>query len=165
MKNVYFLVFAALFWGSCSQEKEQSSQIQMAYFGAEFDPTSATDVATAQEMFFQGKASEFILKGKVEEVCQKKGCWMKLQAPNGKTMHVKFKDYEFFVPMDIAGKEVVMKGIASYDTVSVKYLRHLAEDAKKSAEEIEKITEPEIWTAFEAEGVVVLDYSQPEEKK
>ena len=37
---------------------------------------------------FEGKVS-----GKVKEVCQEKGCWMKIEKDNGETMMVKFKDY------------------------------------------------------------------------
>lgn len=95
------------------------------------------------------------LKGKVESVCQKKGCWMKMPLPNGKLMHVTFADYAFFMPKDLAGQEVVMEGTASLDTLSVEWLRHYAEDAKKSKEEIAKITKPEITYQFEAKGVLV----------
>jgi len=41
------------------------------------------------------------------------------------------------------------------DTLDVPYLRHLAEDAGKSPEEIEGITEPEISLNFTANGVII----------
>ena len=55
------------------------------------------------------------------------------------TLFIKFKDYEFFVPKSgVDGKEVVFKGTAFYDTVSVADQKHYAQDAGKSKEEIEQ---------------------------
>lgn len=100
---------------------------------------------------FDGK-----ITGKVVEVCQEKGCWMKVEKPGGETMMVKFKDYGFFMPKDIVGKEVVLDGSASLKETSVKQLRHYAQDAGKSKEEIEKIKKPKKEIQFVANGVLVL---------
>jgi len=93
--------------------------------------------------------------GTVESVCQAKGCWMKVVTADGQTMRVTFKDYGFFVPKDIAGKTVVFEGEAKMKTTPVAELRHYAEDAGKSKEEIAKITEPKHELTFVAEGVIV----------
>src|SRR5690606_35896165 len=87
----------------------------------------------------------------IKEACKKKGCWMTLDMGEGEEMLVRFRDYGFFVPTEgVDGKTVIIDGIAHTDTVSVAELRHLAEDANKSKEEIEAITEPEIGVNFEA---------------
>lgn len=91
------------------------------------------------------------------DVCQKKGCWMKVQTADGGKMRIRFKDYGFFVPKDISGKQVVFEGVAFQDTTTVEDLRHYAEDAGKSAEEIAAITEPEIQTSFLAHGVLIKE--------
>jgi hypothetical protein len=93
--------------------------------------------------------------GTVLSVCQKKGCWMELMRPDGGTIRVTFKDYEFFVPKDISGKTVVMEGFSWYRETSVEMLRHYAQDAGKSEEEIKKIDKPKKELAFEAKGVIV----------
>ena len=36
---------------------------------------------------------------------------MKVETADGSLMRVTFKDYGFFVPMDIGGKEIVMEGV------------------------------------------------------
>lgn len=97
------------------------------------------------------------VSGEVVTVCKKKGCFMTLKLTNGETMFVNFKDYAFFMPKDIAGKKVVIDGFAERKTTSVEDLKHYAEDAKKSAEEIAKITEPKKEIVFEAKGVVILN--------
>lgn len=95
------------------------------------------------------------VEGTVEDVCKMKGCWMKVKTGDGQTMRVTFKDYGFFVPKDIVGKTVVVAGTAETTTTSVADLRHYAEDAGKSKEEIAKITEPEKALTFVADGVIV----------
>ena len=100
---------------------------------------------------FTGKAT-----GKVVSVCQEKGCWMKVETTRGETMMVKFKDYGFFMPKDIVGKEVVLEGDATVKETSVKQLKHYAGDAGKSKEDISKITTPKKELIFTAKGVLVL---------
>jgi hypothetical protein len=95
------------------------------------------------------------VSGVVESVCQVKGCWMKVKMSDGQSMRVTFKDYGFFVPKDLAGKTVVFEGTAKTKTTSVDELRHYAEDAGKSKEEVAKITEPKTELTFEANGVLV----------
>lgn len=95
------------------------------------------------------------VEGTVESVCKVKGCWMKVNTTGGQTMRVSFKDYGFFVPKDIVGKTVVMQGTAKQTVTPVDELRHYAEDAGKSKEEIAKITEPEKALTFVADGVIV----------
>ena len=91
---------------------------------------------------------------KIDEVCTKKGCWMVLPAADKKTM-VKFKDYGFFMPLDSKGNEVIVAGKAFVKETPVDELRHYAEDAGKSEEEIAKITEPKKEFSFLAHGVLM----------
>jgi hypothetical protein len=48
-------------------------------------------------------------------------------------------------------------GFARIETTSVEVLRHYAEDAKKSPEEIAAITQPKREVSFEASGVLVVE--------
>ncbi|MFN4123960.1 MAG: DUF4920 domain-containing protein [Flavobacteriales bacterium] len=98
---------------------------------------------------------EVKIKAPITSVCQKKGCWMHVDLGNDKSMMVRFKDYGFFVPKDAEGDEVLMQGKAFKETLTVEMLRHYAEDAGKSKEEIMSITEPQEKLSFEASGVIV----------
>ncbi len=104
------------------------------------------------------QAIETKVKGKVKSVCQAKGCWMTIEPSEaGKPLlFVKFKDYAFFMPKDCSGKEVVFSGKAYVEETSVDELRHYAEDAGKSADEIAKITQPKREYKFMASGVALL---------
>ncbi len=116
-------------------------------------------ITTAQVDAKLGQSTKKDMKvtGVVTLVCQKKGCFMNLETPNGQTMRVSFKDYAFFMPKDLAGKKVVIDGFAERTETSVEDLKHIAEDAKKSPEEIAKITAPKKEIVFEAKGVVILE--------
>ncbi|WP_426327142.1 DUF4920 domain-containing protein [Pedobacter sp. R-06] len=126
-------------------------------FGEEIKPGDVKPAAKMEAAMGDKKIVDMKIEGKVVDVCKKKGCWMTLEMPNGDPMRVTFKDYAFFMPMDIVGKKVVLDGLAKKQTISVETLRHYAEDAKKSPEEVAKITDPKKELAFEAKGVVILD--------
>jgi hypothetical protein len=95
------------------------------------------------------------ISGEIIDVCPKKGCWMNVKVDSD-TVFVKFKDYGFFVPKEgVEGKTAIISGEIFYDTLSVELLRHYAEDAGKSSEEINLIVEPEYTLAFTAHGVII----------
>jgi len=126
-------------------------------FGEVVTPGDVKPAAKMEAAMGSKTTTDMKIEGKVVDVCKKKGCWMTLEMANGEPMRVTFKDYAFFMPMDIVGKQVVLDGVAKKQTISVETLRHYAEDAKKSPEEVAKITDPKKELAFEAKGVVILD--------
>ena len=91
------------------------------------------------------------------DVCPKKGCWLKLELSDKETAMVKMKDYAFFLPLAAKGKTVVIDGEVKKKTISVAELKHYAEDAKKSKEEIAAITKPENEVRVTANGIVVVE--------
>lgn len=97
------------------------------------------------------------VKGKVVEVCKAMGCWAKLERQDGSTVLIKVKDHEFAMPEDIVGKTVVADGIAEIKETSVSMLKHYAEDAGKSKEEIDRIKEPKKEVVVSVKGVKVIE--------
>jgi hypothetical protein len=123
------------------------------YFGAgvTLGSTVPADDVLAQPSEFGGKILR--LTGKVDSVCAKKGCWMRI-GTSEKNILVRFREYGFFVPTDSAGREVIMEGVASISEISVEMRRHYLEDAGKP-EEAAKVTEPETAVTFLATGVAL----------
>jgi hypothetical protein len=80
-----------------------------------------------------------------------------VQVNDSTTALVKMKDYGFFVPVAAKGKTVVLDGQVKIKNTSVEELRHYAEDAKKSKEEIAAITKPEKTVTVLAKGIVVVE--------
>tara|TARA_A100000164_G_scaffold379660_1_gene424571 strand:- start:674 stop:1117 length:444 start_codon:yes stop_codon:yes gene_type:complete len=92
----------------------------------------------------------------VVDVCQMKGCWMRLDLGDNKKVLVNFKDYGFFVPKDISGKNVVVSGEAFKKIIYVDELKHYASDRGESEEKIVSIDKPEIVYSLIAKGVKLL---------
>ena len=123
-------------------------------FGEKTDSIGAININDLEKTVSATETSVKI-KGKVTDVCTMEGCWLKMETASGKMM-VKMKDHAFLVPVDLNGKHVVIEGTASMKVTSVKELKHYAEDAGKSQEEIAKITVPKKEIVVNAKGVLVL---------
>jgi hypothetical protein len=100
------------------------------------------------------KAVATKVEGEVSEVCKKAGCWLKLATEDGQEIFIT-TNHEFFVPVDIVGKTVVVDGQAYKSVTTLEELRHYAEDEGKSVEEIAKITEPVTEYKLLAKGLVI----------
>ena len=119
---------------------------------------SAMSTSTLNKKLKKAKKLENVaVTGKVTDVCDKKGCWMTVQTDNNEKFFVKMKDYAFFVPTALKGKNVVLEGAAETKVISVDEQKHYAEDAKKSQAEIDAITKPQEETRFVATGIKVVD--------
>ena len=138
-----------------TEQVAQTADTTLMYFGDTISPEGAVPVNELMASLKGKDSLKIKLTGTIEEVCQKKGCWMTLGMGDGKNMRVSFKDYAFFMPKDAAGKTVTIEGYAYNDTIPVAQLKHYAEDAKKSKEEIAQITQPEVSISFEANGVII----------
>lgn len=133
----------------------QSAQAQTGSYGEELSDAKAVKATNLEKTMAGEEAMKMKLKGEIAEVCQMKGCWMTITTGDGETIRVTFKDYGFFVPKDAAGKKTVIEGEAKMETVDVATLKHYAEDAGKSKEEIVAITKPETKLTFVASGVEI----------
>ena len=119
---------------------------------------SAISTADLNKKLKKSKKLENVaVTGKVTEVCDKKGCWMTIETDNNEKFFVKMKDYAFFVPTALQGKNVVLEGTAETKIISVNEQKHYAEDAKKSQAEIDAITTPQEEIRFVATGIKVVD--------
>lgn len=127
-----------------------------ATFGAGTTAEGAVEVSTLPTFLSDKESGNIKVIAKVTDVCPKKGCWMSLEMPDKSTVFVKMKDYGFFVPLEMIGKTVVIDGEAKKITTSVDELKHYAEDAKKSKEEIDAITEPKDEIRLTANGILVV---------
>lgn len=127
------------------------------WYGEKITADGAVNMADIPAKLEKAEAIEGKIKAKIVDVCPKKGCWLKLQVNDSTTAMVKMKDYGFFLPVAAKGKTVVIDGEVKMKTTSVAELKHYAEDAKKSKEEIAAINKPEKEIRVTAKGIVVVE--------
>ena len=143
------------------KEKAAKNSINMndyAVFGEKFTASNVLNEKAMLKKYKSLKKGDTItikFKSVIKDVCKKKGCWMNMDLSDNSNSFVRFKDYGFFVPLNADGSEAIVNGKAYIDVVSVEELRHYAKDAKKSQEEINKITKPKVTYAFQATGVLI----------
>lgn len=165
MKKLVTILAICLVTFSCKNEakstdakvEDKKEELAYASFGMEINDADALTSERMMEHYKGLKAGDTVnakMKGEIIEVCSKKGCWMTLDMGNDDKVMVRFKDYGFFMPLNAEG-EVVVNGKAFVTETSVDELRHYAEDAGKSEEEIAAITEPKFEYRFEADGVLL----------
>ena len=138
---------------------EQKKEVSYLTFGKEISNKhilSKDQVIETYNKLAVGDTVNIKFSASVNEVCQTKGCWMLLDIGANEAM-VKFKDYGFFMPKNIADKEVIVNGKAFVSEVSIEEQRHYAEDAGKSEDEIAKIIEVKKTLALEADGVLLIE--------
>ena len=147
--HLLIILLALLTIFSCKNE------IHISTYG-EFDAvTDLEKFSNVIDKFSLENIDNKKLSGEIINVCPKKGCWMNLKVDED-TIFVKFKDYGFFVPKTgVESKLAFISGNIKKDTISVERLRHYAEDAGKSSDEIEKIVKPEFKLLFLADGVAI----------
>ena len=136
-----------------SFSQASSSSESLNFYGEKISAENILDYNS----FIQ--SSKVVSKSKIEGTilssCPKKGCWMQVKI-NSDTIQVTFKDYGFFVPKTgLENKKTILEGYPKQDTISIKMLKHFAEDARKSQKEIDKITKPEYKISFIADGVII----------
>ncbi|MEL6809821.1 MAG: DUF4920 domain-containing protein [Bacteroidota bacterium] len=171
MKYIVFLFALSLTVLSCKDSKETTEvavqtpeevkvvAVNYQSFGEEITDENVVDSDVVMAKYGKmkpGDTTNVKFKATVNSVCQKKGCWMRLNLGE-KESFVKFKDYGFFMPKDIAGQEVIVQGKAFVEETSVEDLKHFAQDAGKTQEEIDAIVAPELSYSFISEGVLLAE--------
>lgn len=161
----FLLIYLLLFFGTAqvinAQEKNAAQKKDYSSYvlsGSGFD---TADVLSAEWMLQEygrlqiGDTLQVLFSADVKSVCKSRGCWMRLDLEEEEEVMVRFRDYGFFVPKNIEGKDVVVQGKAYLTEMSVEDQRHFAEDGGATTQEIEKITQPKKTLSFLADGVLI----------
>lgn len=163
MKKMILLTLG-LFLFSCQKNKEiaaeDKEEVNYASFGDSISAEGAltkADLLAKYEALQEKDTIEVKFVSSIQDVCQKKGCWMNMDLSDDKKTFVRFKDYGFFMPLNAAGSEAIVEGKAFIEVVSVDELKHIAKDAGKSQEAIDSIKEPKTTYAFTANGVLIKE--------
>lgn len=143
-----------------SAQESDSAETRTGWvqIGENFNPDHSLSSEAATRIYQSLNTADTValnFKGKVASVCKVKGCWMELELQDGQNAKITFKDYGFFVPTDLVGKEVLVNGQATISEVDEKTRKHYAEDAGLSEREINNITGSAKTYSMVASGVII----------
>ena len=165
MKKLLILLCIATTLIACNNTKQNETETNEDLLASAYDfygeKITDDNVLSADEMMAKynalkpGDTIDVKFKAKVNEVCQAKGCWMQVAIADNQQAMVKFKDYGFFMPIDLGDEEVIMEGKAFVAEMSIDEQRHYAEDGGKTKEEVLKIIEPKRTLSFTSSGVLI----------
>jgi hypothetical protein len=137
MKSILTVFLSVALVAACTTSAPEAKAQTVKSYGAEITPDGAMSMADFAKAISQTDSLQAKVACEIITSCTRKGCWI-------------------FVPKEgLEGKKAVMQGYATKEVTSVAELRHYAEDAGKSKEEIEKITEPREDLFFLADGVLI----------
>lgn len=140
-----------------TEETQPVAEASFAFYGEEITTSGVSDLNDFVKTAEVTDTVQVKLEGTIDATCAMKGCWMTMKTDEG-DVRVTFKDYGFFVPSEgQEGKTAIVEGVAVRTVTDVATLRHYAQDAGKSQEEIEAITEPQEGIALIATGVAISE--------
>jgi len=114
------------------------------------EPTALGKVLEAPDRFTR---TPVLLRGRLTDVCQKKGCWTMLQDGDA-VVRVRFQDYGFFLPREALGRTALVEGVADVREISEGEARHLAAESRDG--DPSRIDGPQREVGFIATGVRLL---------
>lgn len=160
MKILALACLVATFFSGCSSTPEtavpEAVAAEWTAYGEPFEQGSLTSVSEVPALLAATGEVAGQFEVEIVETCTKMGCWMSVSGPSGEPVMVYMKDHAFFVPKSgMAGKKAIISGFAYNDTVSVELQKHLLEDANRSQDEIDAVTEVKYELAFSASGVKI----------
>ncbi|EGM79669.1 hypothetical protein Rhein_0129 [Rheinheimera sp. A13L] len=126
-------------------------------FGAAVDKTKLVEVADILAKPQSYLQQQVTVKGTVEAVCQKKGCWMQLSAgKNQPTFRIKVKDGDMVFPVSAKGKTAYASGKLNPIEMDLESTReYLAHKAEEQGEAFDPQTVTEAITLYQLVPVAV----------
>ncbi len=113
-------------------------------------PTPLADVLAKPERYAEQRV---LIHGRLTDVCQRKGCWTVIQ-DHGAQVRVRFKDYGFFLPKDSTGREALVEGVVTIETLSEEEARHYESESRRG--DPDSVVGPQRQVGFMASGVRLI---------
>lgn len=111
--------------------------------------------ATKLEAFMGKKIRQTTaIRGKVINVTKEKGGWFLMNAGAGKSIEAHFKNYDVTLPKAIAGRTVIIEGVAQRQLIADD-LQHFAGDTVTGSKQHKVKVNPKHRITFEVRGLMV----------
>lgn len=169
MKKLLLVSLSGLFLVACSHavtdeqvevvtSKSQITKSDSLQLGEAVDMNALVDFETVMQSPDDFVGKTITLKGKVDKVCKKKGCWADITSGNEK-LRVKVKDDEIVIPLYTLGSDAYATGVLAarkFDMEqTLEYLQHMADDADEEFDP-SSVTEPLTFYQLNSKAVTIL---------
>ena len=113
MKKIFFAFIMLVFGLALKAQPPKGDANSGDTYGEKVNAENAIWVSELPTLLENKENITVTIKGKVTDVCSKKGCWITLETADKTKVFVKMKDYGFFVPVAAIGKTVAFSGDGS----------------------------------------------------
>lgn len=147
-------LFAALFISASVFAQKHTPLPHGMVFGDKPDTLAMMNANKVED--FMGKKTRIstTIEGRVIAVTKQKGGWFEVDGGGGKIIAAHFKNYNVTIPMDLAGRTVIMEGVAQKLFIADD-LQHLAGDTVTGKKQHKVKTDANRRLTFEVKGLLV----------
>ena len=140
-----------------SPEAEKEIAKGTRHFGGDFTLEETVTLASVLDKSESFSGKNVKVRGAIEKVCKKKGCWFTVragEAESARFVRITMKDYGFFVPLDCDGKTAIVEGVFTEKIVEEPMRKHLATDGGDDPDKVQGTTKEFrlVATAIDIEG-------------
>ncbi len=126
------ILFILLVAGCATSEPETAVEYDAYGVGVTSSVVMTTDELLDDAASLDGEL--VAVSGVVRDVCQSKGCWLVLETATGDVIRVAVAkddagEYQFTVPTDISGRQVLVEGRLVRQELSEEQQQHYAEES------------------------------------
>jgi hypothetical protein len=123
-------------------------------FGKTVNPRQGMPATKVESFMDKMTRISTTITGKVLIVDKPQGGWFTMDAGNGKTIKVHFKDYNITIPKELKGRTVMIEGVAQKQFIADD-MQHFAGDTVKGKKQHQVNVNPKQRLTFEATGLMV----------
>lgn len=136
MNRVYILISCLILTAGFGCSKSELDT-QVVTYGSGVTASDAIDVADFYANLDELEGQKVRVKGMVTDVCEKRGCWIKIgNEKEAQTVKFKVQDGVIVFPMSAKGKDVIAEGTVIKKELTMEqtiaYLKHEAEEHKQA---------------------------------
>ena len=123
-------------------------------FGSKPDTTGVMAASKVEDFMDKKVRISVAIRGRVLKVTKEKGGWFTIDAGNGRIISAHFKNYDVTIPIALAGRTVVLDGVAQKPFIADDQL-HFAGDTVKGKKQSQVNANPKRRLTFEVSGMMI----------
>lgn len=147
------LLLCLLFSFSTTAQK-RTGLVHGKIFGSKPDTTGVIAASKVEDFMDTKVRISVAIRGRVLKVTKPKGGWFTIDAGNGRIISAHFKNYDVTIPTALAGRTVVLDGVAQKQFIADDQ-QHFAGDTVKGKKQSRVKTNTKRRLTFEVTGMMV----------